>query len=363
MDSFFDQIVYSAANEDPASERRALRIGADDVVFCLTGSGARPLDLLVDGPGELVALDFNPRQSHLLELKVAAIRHLDHGELLAFLGITPSDDRAETFARIAPDLSHQARAYWLSEANTVEDGVIYCGVWESYMRRVKWTLGPRKHLLRQLITAPELQTQRALWAQWDNWVWRTGMRVLGWRWIWRTVLREPGVEFIPPEIDIGARLSQSFRRAATEQLLRTNPYYNLMVGDGYHEEALPLHLQAEHQEAIRAHLDRLEIVSEPMDAHLRAHPDRYTALSVSDFSSYASPEVYRQVWEAILVGAKDGARICERFFLVPYAPDTLFPGRLERDAELEAELHATDHTFLYTFNCATLRRASEEPAP
>lgn len=43
MTSFLDTINYSAANEDSASECRALRLGPPDTVLCITGSGARPL--------------------------------------------------------------------------------------------------------------------------------------------------------------------------------------------------------------------------------------------------------------------------------------------------------------------------------
>ena len=356
MDTFFQQIVYSAANEDPESERRALRLGPTDRVLCITGSGARPLDLLIDGPERIVAVDFNVRQNHLLELKMAAIAQFERDECLSFLGVTPGTQRMAQFAALEERLSDAARAYWRSEPAALEGGVMYCGVWESYMRKVKRVM-PRRKLLQQLITAKDLVTQRALYARWNNWVWAAGMKPLGWRWVWKTVLKEPGIEFVPESVSVSDHLMASFERAATERLLWTNPYIQLMFGDGYHEEAMPLHLQPGHYEALRGRLDRIELVHAPLVTHLAEHEGAYTAFSVSDFSSYADPTMYRSVWEALLHAAAPGARVCERFFLVRYEPHTLFPGAIERDGELERQLQEDDHTYIYSFNCATVLKA------
>ena len=60
-EDFFNKINYSASNEDSESERIALSLTSEDTVLCITGSGARSLDLLVDSPKEIVSIDF--RQS------------------------------------------------------------------------------------------------------------------------------------------------------------------------------------------------------------------------------------------------------------------------------------------------------------
>lgn len=357
MDTFFEQIVYSAANEDPASERRALALTESDRVLCITGSGARPLDLLIDGPGRIVAVDFNVRQNHLLELKMAAIAELSHADCLRFLGVYESEGRMEQLAELAPRLSPAAREYWLGQRAAVEGGVMYCGVWESYMRKVRGVM-PRRALLQAMITAPDLETQRALYQRWNNWIWAAGMAPLGWRWVWKTILKEPGIELVPKSVSVSDHLMKSFERAATERLMRTNPYINLMFADGYNDDAMPLHLQPQHYDALRSKLDRIEVVHAPLATHLREHEDTYTAFSVSDFSSYADPVMYRDVWEGIIHAARDGARVCERFFLVRYAPHELFPDALERDAALEEALARDDHTYIYSFNCARIRKAA-----
>ena len=68
---FFEALDFTSSNEDGRSELTALA-GARRIL-CLTASGTRPLDLLLSDATEIVALDLNPVQNALLDLKVAAI--------------------------------------------------------------------------------------------------------------------------------------------------------------------------------------------------------------------------------------------------------------------------------------------------
>ena len=49
-------------------------INKGDTVLTLTSGGCNALNLLAHGAGKVVAVDCNPAQSSLLELKAAAIR-------------------------------------------------------------------------------------------------------------------------------------------------------------------------------------------------------------------------------------------------------------------------------------------------
>ena len=53
----------------------------------ISSGGCNTLTLLLDNPAKIYAVDINASQSYLLELKIAAVRHLKHEELLAFLGL------------------------------------------------------------------------------------------------------------------------------------------------------------------------------------------------------------------------------------------------------------------------------------
>ena len=104
MKNYFETINYSSMNEDSNSEIKALKLSENDEVLCITGSGSRVLNLLTQKPKLIFAVDFNPCQNYLLELKIASIRHLDYEDYISFLGIVPSSNRLKYFNSIKHSL-------------------------------------------------------------------------------------------------------------------------------------------------------------------------------------------------------------------------------------------------------------------
>src|SRR5215207_9405341 len=74
-------LVYNTCWEDPALDRVALQLNDSDRVVVITSAGCNALYYLLAGAGEVNAVDVNPRQNHLLELKCAAIRALEYEDL------------------------------------------------------------------------------------------------------------------------------------------------------------------------------------------------------------------------------------------------------------------------------------------
>ena len=79
-------INYSQCWEDPLLLNEALEINAQDTVLSITSGGDNTLFLLLKQPKKIVSIDFNPVQNYLLELKIATLKALPHGEVLEFLG-------------------------------------------------------------------------------------------------------------------------------------------------------------------------------------------------------------------------------------------------------------------------------------
>jgi S-adenosylmethionine-diacylglycerol 3-amino-3-carboxypropyl transferase len=78
-------LVYNQCWEDPAVDHAALRLRPRDRVLAITSAGCNVLDYALSG-ARVVAVDANPRQNHLLELKLAGIRHLDFDDFFALFG-------------------------------------------------------------------------------------------------------------------------------------------------------------------------------------------------------------------------------------------------------------------------------------
>ena len=83
-------INYSQCWEDPEILMKALNINTDDIVLSVTSGGDNTIALLLSNPQKVIAIDLNPAQNYLLELKLAATKVLSYDEYLSFLGITES---------------------------------------------------------------------------------------------------------------------------------------------------------------------------------------------------------------------------------------------------------------------------------
>ena len=99
-----NHLVYNTCWEDPRLDRQALQLGSDDHVLVITSAGGNALDYLLDAPARVSAVDLNPRQNALLELKVAGIRALDFTTFFELFGLGKLDvARDERVRLIAVD--------------------------------------------------------------------------------------------------------------------------------------------------------------------------------------------------------------------------------------------------------------------
>jgi S-adenosylmethionine:diacylglycerol 3-amino-3-carboxypropyl transferase len=119
---FRSDLFYSVQNEDYRTELAVLqRIDAAELrVLCVASSGENALSLLTnDRVASVDAVDINPAQLHLCELRRAATGNLTRDEQLALLGADPSaagqagaQERLALYDRLRERLPDAARAFW-----------------------------------------------------------------------------------------------------------------------------------------------------------------------------------------------------------------------------------------------------------
>ncbi len=79
-------LVYNTCWEDPRLDRVALNLRPDDIVLVITSAGCNAVDYALTEPRRIHAVDMNPRQNALLELKLAGIRNLDFDTFFTMFG-------------------------------------------------------------------------------------------------------------------------------------------------------------------------------------------------------------------------------------------------------------------------------------
>ncbi len=346
---FFEKINYSSSNEDSESERQALKLGPADVVLCITGSGARSLDLLVDAPKKVVSIDFNPTQNYLLALKIAAYKTFDYDEFAGFIGLKVSDHRLASFERLVPLLSQNALKFWRKHPKKIKKGILYIGTWEKYQRGMQKIFYKRR-IVRKMMNAQTMAHQKEIWEnEWKGIGWRMYLKLITSRTLWAKIVREPGARLIPKDFDLYAYLEQRLDFMVTQTDLKTNHYANLIFQGFYGKDCiLPHHLRPENYELIKANVSKIEIVTDSLTDYLLTQKNKITAFSLSDFSSYAPKDIYEAIWKNVIAASAPNARFCERQFLVKRNPEKLFE-EIKRNSALEAQLNKTDESAIYTF--------------
>lgn len=124
---FKNEYIYAFTWEDPRIDHRLLKIGDDDVVLCVTSAGDNVLDYLYNAnPRRVHAVDLNPNQNHLLELKVAALQSLPYAQVWELFG----EGRFPAFrealiTKFSPHMSSQACQYWFNHGDTFSSRGLY----------------------------------------------------------------------------------------------------------------------------------------------------------------------------------------------------------------------------------------------
>jgi S-adenosylmethionine-diacylglycerol 3-amino-3-carboxypropyl transferase len=353
--------MFTQSWEDPACDLRALTPRPGERMVAITSGGDNVLEFLLSDPSELVAIDLNPLQNLLLELKIAAIRHLDHDALLELLGVrTPGDRSRHHYQRLRPELGDAARGYWDDNQQIFEQGLLMQGGFEKYhamLRRViRVVVGKRR--INRLFAIEDPREQRQFFdRQWNGLGWRALLKigcsrpVLGRR-------LDPSWFTDQTIADAGSHFAALAEHAIAELPVRPNYFLSMILRGSYlDEESVPAYLRVENHDVIRRRLDRIRMVTDDVAAALEREPSgSIDCLALSNVFEYSPPEIFDRGRAAILRVARPGARFSLRNLLAPrrLADDAAF----SIDPELSTALQRADRGFIYSrFEAATLAGA------
>lgn len=346
-------ILYAQCWEDPEIDRVAFGIRPADTVLTVTSGGCNALAFLVDDPARVIALDLNPYQNYVLELKMAAFRALEHGELLRFLGAAPSEGRRELYARVRPLLGARARGYWDAQPRKLDRGVIHAGRYEAYMRHLRRSfraLMDGKRLAERLLQARDRDERERLYAQeWDGPRWRLFTRALLSRAVQSLLFDRAFFAQLGESFSFGDHFRERIRHAVVDLPLRENPFFCYLLFGGFPcAESLPTYLRQENFEAIRGRLDRIELLQGSCEAVFPTLPEGIVSkFNFTNIFEWMSPESCEALLRQTVRVASDGAVLTYRNLLVPRSRPAGLADVLVPDQETAHRLHERDRSFIY----------------
>jgi S-adenosylmethionine-diacylglycerol 3-amino-3-carboxypropyl transferase len=321
-------LVYNTCWEDPAVDRKALALGPDDNVLVITSAGCNALDYALEAPRSIHAVDANPRQNALLELKIAGIRTLAFDDFFAIFGEGYHARFAELYRdNLRCELTPFARGWWDKHANWFTSGrgsFYFHGLSGLVARGVRayFVTRPRLRIaMADLFRARDVAEQQAiydervapqLWNKAVNWTISRQfvMSLLG--------VPYPQRRLVEAQHDDGV---SGFIRNAVQYVFRQLPladnyFWHVYMTGRYRRDCCPEYLKEANFARLKAGLvDRIVPHTTTVTEFLRAHEEtvsRFVLLDHMDWMSSYHPDALVEEWEAIRERAAPGARILLR---------------------------------------------------
>ncbi|TRZ64391.1 MAG: DUF3419 family protein [Rhodocyclaceae bacterium] len=321
-------LVYNTCWEDPAVDRRALTLQPDDHMLVITSAGCNVLDYALAGVARIDAVDANPRQTALLELKLAGLRGLDYEDYFTLFG-RGFHPRANQIYRDAlrPQLSEFARGFWdknIGWFSSLAGSFYYHGLSGMVARTFRSYLNLRPKLSSAVHTHLEISNPAEQRQLYDSRIrplmWSKGMNWALSRQMTMTLLGVP----YPQRREVQAQHSNGipgFIREAIEYVfcelpVRSNYFWRVYVRGHYTAECCPEYLKPEGYQALRdGRAECIHLHTSTVTEFLRDHDapvSKFVLLDHMDWMASYHPDALVEEWQWILARAKPGARLIFR---------------------------------------------------
>lgn len=382
-----NNLVYNTCWEDPRLDRVALELDGDDTLMVITSAGCNILDYALQGPKKIFAVDMNPRQNALLELKIAGIKELDYSKFYALFGRGRIPDAAEVYrTKLRSELTPHSQAFWDRHINcfrgtSFRRSFYFHGTSGTFAKAANLYIDKVLKAREKVMALLESKTleqqqevyhkelQKKVFTKLVKWiVSRDGtLSMLG-------VPRSQRLE-VEREYDggIGQFIEDSVETVFTKLPLADNYFWRVYLTGEYTRDCCPEYLKEENFNKLKTGLtDRIHIHTGSILDFLNrtdTQISRYVLLDHMDWLSSFSKPILQQEWQAIVDRASPDCRLLWRSgglkvdFVDPL--EVTVNGQTKKvgdlltyHPQLAAELHEKDRVHTYgSFYIADMRKA------
>ena len=347
------KLIFTMNWEDPESDYQALKITPGDRMMTITSGGCNTLSFLLYDPEEVYTVDINPSQSFLLELKMAAIRKLEHEGFLAFLGLKNSTDRLLTYNKLKVGLSENAKLFWDQNKALIEKGFLINGRYESFVKLVGriMLLIQGKARINGLFNDNNPEEQKEFYNKyWDS----KRTRFMFDLFFNKYVLAKRGLKGDYFHFDDGSdsfstSFFNRFSRALRDIPVKGNYFLHLYLKGRYRSlDELPDYLLESNFNTIKARLDRIRIVTADAKEWLSSMPDNsLNCLGLSNICELMDQEDTLRFFNEVYRTACPLARISFRNLMIPREVPEILRDRILLDKNLSKTIYENDRSFVY----------------
>ncbi len=373
---WFDAFVYNQIWEDPRVDLQALELDSDSRVLTISSGGCNALNYLVEGPASVTAVDLNRNHIYLLDLKLAALKHLPTYEsFFAFFGEGRGPNTGSDYLKhIAGKLDRKTREFW--ESNTFLGGFLY-GDRISFFRNAGLYHHSRNgyflgffHWLALRLGCKVDEVLKAVTLEEQTVLYHEHIDLFFDSFVIKAVGKLPVTMFglgIPPQqynelkkdltdgrtvIDI---YRERVRRLACDFPIRENYFAWQAFARKYDTEdrrAIPEYLKEDNFDILRSNVGRLTTkigsATDEIKIHSKGTFNRFVFLDAQD---WMDTEALTDLWSALAENAEPGSRIIFRTAGAASPIETQIPEELRSrfvyEKELSENLFKRDRSSIY----------------
>ena len=351
----FHGIVFNMSWEDPEMDRRALCVGPGDTVVSITSAGCNPLNFLCQSPQRLIAVDGNPAQNALFELKLAAIRTLDHATFFDIFAARRPGVVARVYRPLLrPHLSPGARRFWDKNLWMAYGGLYRygkLGLATRLVRQVLRRLGMSDRLRERFFELRSLDEQAAMYRRYvERRLWGpVSKRLCKSRWfIYLCGVHPRQFQLVNGRHDIYEFVKERFEYLLTRVPAYDNYFLSMAVTGRFRGERVPPYLLEQNFQTLRRNLDRVTVVNGWLGPYLDTLPPHSVAkFNLLDIFDWMTPEMFEATLRSVLRAAAPGARLIYRSGSYELPPPPSIRPYLIHHADLSRELLAIDRSGTY----------------
>jgi len=336
------RLFFAQVREDPLLEIDALAPAPDSTIVVVSSGGCTALSLVACGAGRVISVDSNATQNHLVELKAQAVRSLEPGALLGFLGATsaPKAWRIADYGALRASLSANAAKYWDSHRGMISKGVLNSGVSEGFIRVVVHAMRMLVHpasRIDRLLSCETLAEQRELYEkEWNTRRWKALFQILLSRRAFNRTY-DPAFFQNVENGDFAGHFHRLMEHALCEIPVASNYFLHHMLRGTYRTAivgGVPPYLDRASHSATRERLENLELVDGGYAEYLATCDDESVdAFALSNICEWLDEEQTQYLFSQIVRVARPGARLCFRNFVGHTEMPQAFRSTIREDVE------------------------------
>ena len=321
-------LVYNTCWEDPRLDRVALGLRPDDTVLVITSAGCNALDYVLTEPKHVYAVDVNPRQNALLDLKLAGIRNLDFETFFAMFGEGRLPGVRGVYRdRLRGDLCPWSQKYWDRHIRFFDSRrrpFFFRGTSGAFAHLMNVYIDRVAHLrpwLDAILEAGSVDRQRQIYEEHlRDRFWSRSVRFVIHRdaILWLVGVPRAQRSRIESQYDGGlVRYAQDCVEAVFTRLpLADNYFWRVYITGRYSRTCCPEYLKPENFEQLKGGLaERVSTHTDTVEGFLAKHEvpiSRFVLLDHMDWLSGKHFPLLEAEWQAIVDRAAPGARVIWR---------------------------------------------------